>query len=302
MNIKHKQTYWPNNLRLHIEQWYDNDLPGKTIIEKLHRNDGPAEIRYYCRGDILSIEYEAYYVNSIIHNSNGPAYIEYNTCLLTEDRKYYNKTEEEWYLENGNISQQHKKNGKYLLRREYFYHINNIDKAILREDYVDIKESNGIVHITITKYINRLVQGHMWEHSTNKIRLSSYKKNNLSLYEENEFIYEQGKNIDERVFIFNDILHLFINSNYPQKKYAFDNLKQYITTRYEKNPSLYVKKYSIDTRRPHRLDGPALIDKTGKRNIYTYCYNGEYMLKKEWLKIPEVVNHIMNKLINDKLV
>jgi hypothetical protein len=53
----------------------------------------------------------------------------------------------------------------------------------------------------------------------------------------------------------------------------------------------------------HRLGGPAVIYYHKNKNTKTnnYVINGDYMSKKEFIVHPEVTNHIMNNLINQKL-
>jgi hypothetical protein len=53
-----------SNLR---EKWLDKN-------NRLHRENGPANISYYENGNI---EYKGYYCNGSIHRINGPAFIEY---------------------------------------------------------------------------------------------------------------------------------------------------------------------------------------------------------------------------------
>ena len=54
--------------------------------DKLHREDGPAEIWYYESGEIMN---ELYYINGKRHRLNGPAVIWYNRSGEIEYKYYY---------------------------------------------------------------------------------------------------------------------------------------------------------------------------------------------------------------------
>lgn len=65
---------------IYSERWFAND--------RKHRRDGPAEIRYYDDG---SVEEEVYYINDQKHREDGPAYIHYNPDGTILREVYYLK-------------------------------------------------------------------------------------------------------------------------------------------------------------------------------------------------------------------
>lgn len=75
------------NNKIKLDSYY-SDQNGKHV---LHREDGPAETRYFedtIHGTYL-IYKEKYYINGILHNVNGPADILYNSSGQIYIKEYY---------------------------------------------------------------------------------------------------------------------------------------------------------------------------------------------------------------------
>jgi antitoxin component YwqK of YwqJK toxin-antitoxin module len=104
--------------------------------KKLHREDGPAYIRYYENGNI---SYKSYFLNDKYHREDGPAYISYNEWGDLEEKKYYINGElhredgpaEIYYDYDGNIKyesywlngKRHREDGPAIkdVKREYYH-------------------------------------------------------------------------------------------------------------------------------------------------------------------------------------
>jgi antitoxin component YwqK of YwqJK toxin-antitoxin module len=71
--------------------WYR--LDGNVLREvylnennKMHREDGPAEIMYYSNRQVCS---EKYYIEGRLHRIDGPAYIGYSGNGIVEVEEYF---------------------------------------------------------------------------------------------------------------------------------------------------------------------------------------------------------------------
>ena len=71
------KTYY-NNGKLMKKQY--------LLDGKLHREDGPAEIKYYKSGNIW---YKKYYINNELHKDDGPACIYYHENGLIMRKQYF---------------------------------------------------------------------------------------------------------------------------------------------------------------------------------------------------------------------
>lgn len=87
-----KRIYYPDG-DLHSEKWHLNN--------KLHREDGPAYIRYNPSG---KIDYEEWHLNGKLHRTDGPSFIIYNHSERISFQKWYLHGKEiypyEWLKEN----------------------------------------------------------------------------------------------------------------------------------------------------------------------------------------------------------
>ena len=72
-----KKSYYENG-NIKSEYHYKND--------KLHRDNGPANIYYYQNGNI---KIECWYKNDKCHRDNGPAIIHYNENQNIINEKFY---------------------------------------------------------------------------------------------------------------------------------------------------------------------------------------------------------------------
>jgi hypothetical protein len=78
--------------RVCAERW-ELDFPGPNG-ENLHREDGPAYIKYFSDGNVRLL---AYYINGNMHREDGPAYIEYTHGIGQKNTYLYS---ESWYIKN----------------------------------------------------------------------------------------------------------------------------------------------------------------------------------------------------------
>jgi antitoxin component YwqK of YwqJK toxin-antitoxin module len=88
MKLKLKEEFYPNG-NLRYQAWYLNGIR--------HNEEGPAYIKYYEDG---KVEYQTWYFNGKYHNEEGPARIRYY-----EDGKVDYQA---WYL-----------NDKYLFKKDF---------------------------------------------------------------------------------------------------------------------------------------------------------------------------------------
>jgi antitoxin component YwqK of YwqJK toxin-antitoxin module len=104
-NIRYK--YYYVNSKLHREdgpaiiKYYDNgNIDSESYYRngRYHREDGPANIKYYDNGNIYS---KSYYINGGRHREDGPAYIEYYRNGNIRYKEYWvnerELTEKDWY-------------------------------------------------------------------------------------------------------------------------------------------------------------------------------------------------------------
>jgi len=121
--IRIKKEYWPNgqvksilyynkNNQLHredgpaeIRYWKDGSTKGERyyIKGRLHREKGPAAIWYREDG---SIEKKCYYINNRLHREDGPAKIRYNSNNKPRGAYYLNGVnlrKQEWLKQIGLI-------------------------------------------------------------------------------------------------------------------------------------------------------------------------------------------------------
>ena len=83
-----------NNTLSNIVEYYPDGTPQTAEWRekgRLHRTDGPAEIRYYPDG---TIESEEWWKDGQWHRTDGPAYISYNPNGTIKREEYWQNGEQ----------------------------------------------------------------------------------------------------------------------------------------------------------------------------------------------------------------